>query len=128
MMWLGTVSVDKEYRTMVVYLDKKEEVDRLLTRAAVEMASGECAFTQPFVQGLQLARCYRCHLYGHLHYRCKAPAPIYGQCTLPGHSASTCTSTAFKCAACGGQGPDMATHHGYPVYRRDLAKVRPSTY
>jgi hypothetical protein len=76
MRWLGTASVDKEYRTMVVYLDRKEEVDRLLTKITVEMANGECAFTQPFVQGLQPARCYRYHLYGHLHYRCKAPTPV----------------------------------------------------
>jgi hypothetical protein len=128
MRWLGTASVDKEYRTMVVYLDRKEEVDRLLAKITVEMANGECAFTQPFVQGLQLARCYRCHLYGHLHYRCKAPTPICGQCALPGHSASTCTSTTFKCAACGGKGPHKATDPGCPVYRRELAKVRPSTY
>ena len=30
MRWLGIAPIDKEYRTMVVYLDKKEEVDRLL--------------------------------------------------------------------------------------------------
>ncbi len=52
MRWLGTASVDKEYRTMVVYLDKKEEVDRLLAGMTVEMANGECAFTRPSVQGL----------------------------------------------------------------------------
>ncbi|XP_044717881.1 major facilitator superfamily domain-containing protein [Hirsutella rhossiliensis] len=28
MRWLGTASVDKEYRSLVVHLDKKEEVDR----------------------------------------------------------------------------------------------------
>lgn len=32
MRWLGTASIDKEYRTMVVYLDKKEEVDGCLRR------------------------------------------------------------------------------------------------
>jgi hypothetical protein len=100
----------------------------LLAKITIEMANGECAFTRPFVQGLQPARCYRCHLYGHLHYRCKAPTPICGQCALPGHSASTCTSTTFKCAACGGKGPHKATDPGCPVYRRELAKVRPSTY
>lgn len=30
MIWLGNVLVDKEYRSMVVYLDTKEEADRLL--------------------------------------------------------------------------------------------------
>jgi hypothetical protein len=40
MRWLGTASVDKEYRTMVVYLDRKEEVDRLLAKITVEMANG----------------------------------------------------------------------------------------
>ena len=128
MRWLGAVSVGKEYRSMVVYLDKKEEVNQLLAKMTVEMANGECAFARPFVQGLQPARCYRCHLYGHLHYRCKAPTPICGQCAQPGHSASTCTSNVFKCAACGGKGAHKATDPGCPVYRRELAKIRPSTY
>ncbi|KAF8846406.1 hypothetical protein BDZ45DRAFT_682538 [Acephala macrosclerotiorum] len=126
MRWLGNVSVDKEYRSMVVYLDTKGEVDELLAKMTVTMANGECAYTRPFVIGRQPARCYRCHLYGHLHYRCRAPAPICGQCALPGHSASTCTSTTFKCAPCGGKGAHKATDPGCPVYRRELAKLRPS--
>jgi hypothetical protein len=125
MRWLGQVSIEKEYRSMVVYLDKKEEADRLLAGKTVTMANGECAYTRPFVIGLQPARCYRCHLYGHLHYRCQAPTPICGQCAAPGHSASTCTSTTFKCAACGGKGAHKATDSGCPVYRRELAKLRP---
>jgi hypothetical protein len=128
MRWLGTASVDKEYRSMVVYVDRKEEANRLLAKQTVEMANGECAFTRPFVQGLQPARCYRCHLYGHLHYRCKAPVPICGQCAQPGHFASACTSDVFKCAACNGKGAHKATDPGCPVYRRELAKLRPSTY
>lgn len=123
MRWLGTASIGKVYRTMVVHLDKKEEVDRLLVNRAVDMANGECAFTQSFVQGLQQAKCYRYHLYGHLHYRCRALTPICGQCALPGHSASACTSDVFKCAACGGKGPHKATDPGCPVYRRELAKL-----
>ncbi|KAG4442881.1 hypothetical protein IFR05_001677 [Cadophora sp. M221] len=97
MRWLGNVSVDKEYRSMVVYLETKGEVDRLLAKMTVTMANGECAYTRPFVIGRQPARCYRCHLYGHLPYRCRAPAPVCGQCALPGHAASTCTSMTFKC-------------------------------
>lgn len=112
MRWLGTASKDKEYCAMVVYLDKKEEVDGLLAKTTVEMANSECAFTPPFVQGLQPARCYRCHLYGHLHYCCKASTPICEQCVAPGHSTSTCTSDVFKCAACGGKGPYKATDLG----------------
>ena len=127
MRWLGNMSTDKEYRSMVMYLDTKEEVDRLLTGMTVTMANGECAYTRPFVLGLQPARCYRCHLYGHLHYRCQAPSPICGQCALPGHTASACTSTTFKCAACGGKGAHKATDPGCPVYRRELAKLRPSS-
>lgn len=38
MRWLGNVSVDKEYRSMVVYLDTKEKVDRLLAKMTVTMA------------------------------------------------------------------------------------------
>jgi hypothetical protein len=42
MRWLGNVSIDKEYRSMVVYLDAKEEMDRLLAKMTVTMANGEC--------------------------------------------------------------------------------------
>jgi hypothetical protein len=51
MRWLGNVSIDKEYRSMVVYPDAKEEVDMLLAKMTVTMANGECAFTRPFVVG-----------------------------------------------------------------------------
>jgi hypothetical protein len=68
MQWLGNVSVDKEYRSMVLYLDAKEEVDRLLAKMTVTMANGECAYTRP---------CYRCHLYCHLHYH-SLPLPSAG--------------------------------------------------
>jgi hypothetical protein len=115
MRWLGNVSVDKEYRSIVVYLDAKEEVDRLLAKMTVTMPNGECAYTRPSVIGRQPARCYRCHLYGHLHYRYRAPAPVCGQCALPGHAASTCTSTTFKCAACGGKSAHKATDSGCPA-------------
>jgi hypothetical protein len=49
MRWLGTASIDKEYRIMVVYVDKKEKADRLLAKMTVQMANGECAFTRLFV-------------------------------------------------------------------------------
>ena len=48
MRWLGNVSVDKEYCSMVVYLEGKEEVDKLFARMTVATANGECAFTHPF--------------------------------------------------------------------------------
>ena len=70
MRWLGSVLIDKEYRSMVVYLDTKEEVDGLLAGMTVTMANGECAYTHPFVIGRQPARCYHCHLYSYLHYCC----------------------------------------------------------
>jgi hypothetical protein len=38
---LGDLSVDKEYRSMVVYLDAKEEVDRLFAKMTVT-ANAEC--------------------------------------------------------------------------------------
>ena len=62
--------IDKEYRSMVVYLDTKEEVGRFLAKMMVTMVNGECAYTRSFFVGRQPARCYRCHLYGHLQYRC----------------------------------------------------------
>jgi hypothetical protein len=40
MRWLRTAAVGKEYCTMVVYLDKKEKVDKLLAREFVHMPNG----------------------------------------------------------------------------------------
>lgn len=45
MQWLGNMSIDKEYRSIVVYLDAKEEFDRLLAKMTVTIANGECTFT-----------------------------------------------------------------------------------
>lgn len=47
--WLGAASVNMEYRIMVAYLDKRKEVDRLLTKVTVKMANSKCTFTRPFV-------------------------------------------------------------------------------
>jgi hypothetical protein len=109
---------------MVVYLDTKEEVDRLLVGMTATMANRECVYTRLFTIGRQLARCYRYYLYGHLHYRYRAPAPICGQCALPGYSTLTCTPKTFKCAPCGGKGAHKATNPGCLVYRRELTKLR----
>jgi hypothetical protein len=49
MQWLENVSIDKEYCLMVVYLDVKEEVDKLLAKITIIMANRECAYTRPFV-------------------------------------------------------------------------------
>ena len=98
MRWLGNVSVDKEYRSMVVHLDRKEEVDRLLTKMTVRMTNGECAYAPPFVEGLQPARCYRCHLYGHLHYRCRRLFPdshFFRKVTVPKSTCSAASVAAF---------------------------------
>jgi len=88
MRWLGNPSVDKEYGSLIAHVGTKEEAGRLLKEIIVNMQNGECAYTRLFYPSIQPARCYRYHLYGHLHYRCKAPAPVCGQCAKPGHSAS----------------------------------------
>jgi len=126
MRWLGNMSVDKEYGSMVLHVRTREEMDKLLKEMIVLMPNGETAFTRPFYPSVQPSRCYRCHLYGHLHYRCKSPAPICGQCSQPGHAASTCTATVFLCAACGGKGEHKATDSGCPVYRRELDRLKSS--
>lgn len=131
MRFLGKATVDLDspnedpgYRSMVVYLDTLAEAEKLLQRGIAICSNGETAFTKAWEVGRQPARCYRCHQYGHLHYRCRAITSICGQCSLPGHSAADCTSTDFKCAAC--KGPHKASDSGCPVYRRELQKVRPS--
>jgi hypothetical protein len=126
MRWLGNPSLDKKYSSLVLHVATKEEADRLLKDSLVNMPNGECAYTRSFYPSNQPAGCYKCHLYGHLHYCCKAPAPICGQCALPGHAASECKSTDFKCAACGRKCPYKATDPGCPVYRRELARLRTS--
>lgn len=131
MRWLGRPEVDsynpnesRGYRSMVIYLDTLEQSKKLINNGEVEAPNGELAFVKEWIVGRSPARCYRCHQYGHLHYRCRAPTAICGQCSLPGHSASACTSKDFKCAAC--KGPHKASDGGCPVYRRELQKVRPS--
>jgi hypothetical protein len=45
------VSIDKEYCSIVVYLDTKEEINRLLAKITITMANGEYAYTRLFVIG-----------------------------------------------------------------------------
>jgi len=51
MQWSGTASVGKEYRTMVVYLDKKEEVDRPLAKVMVQMANSRVCIHSAIYSG-----------------------------------------------------------------------------
>jgi hypothetical protein len=87
MRWLGNVSADKTYCSLVVYLDAKEEVDRLLAKMTVTMANGECAYTRPFVLGRQPGKVL--------------PLPPLWPSTLPVSSASSdlwtvCSSRAYS--------------------------------
>lgn len=108
--------IDKEYRSMAVYLDTKEEVDRLLAKMTVTVANGSIYI---------FIRCYMSSIRVVLSLPPLRPftpplpsaSPIAGQCALPGHSASTCTSMAFKCAPCGGMDGPKATDAGRLINR-----------
>lgn len=114
-----------EYRSVGAYLDNPAEAQQLIEKRCIEATRGESVFVHPWKTERQPVRCYRCHHYGHLHYRCKAPTSFCGQCSQPGHSASVCTSTTFRCISC--KGPHKSTDSGCPVYRREKEKLSSST-
>jgi hypothetical protein len=121
MRWLSGPTVGKLHGSMVVFLEEKEQADRLLGGAVVQMPGGEVAFPRVFETKVVPTRCYRCHEYGHLQLRCSNEV-VCGHCAAKGHQAEAYTSPITKCAGC--QGPHRATDPGCPQFKKERRKLQ----
>jgi len=122
MRWLSRPAVEKAHGSIVIFLEEKEQADKLLS-SVVNMPGGEIAFPRAFLTKVVPTRCFRCHEYGHTQLRCPNP-PVCGQCAATGHQADTCTSIVTRCAAC--RGPHRATDPGCTKFRKERKRLQPS--
>lgn len=121
MRWLGG-KTHLLYGSLVVYLCKKEEADRLLENQTMEF-QGESGFTKQFIRRVLPQRCFRCQEYGHHQLRCRGDV-VCSHCGETGHERTDCMVPSPKCASC--QGAHQASDPGCPVYRKMLAEITTS--
>lgn len=70
--WLSNKEAGKAYRSMVVYVTKKNDAKKLLDGKYFDLA-GESASTNPFEPCKGPVQCYNCQEIGHKAFRCKKP-------------------------------------------------------
>lgn len=63
----ASVAVEKEHESIAVFLEEKEQVDRLLAGQVVLVPSREIAFPGLFETKGVPTRCFHCPEYGHTH-------------------------------------------------------------
>lgn len=90
---------NKAYGSMVVYLHKGSDANRLLTEGYFHV-QGESGFTNVFEKRPRPDQCYKCQRMHHKAYNCKN-AVACARCAGEGHRHDTCTAEP-KCIPCGG--------------------------
>lgn len=98
MNWLGTRREGKVYGSVVVMLDKKEEVEKILSAEEITIG-GLTVFAKEFEAKPTPLRCFSCHGYGHRASRCSRGQRC-SACGEQGHA--DCETVNPKCVNCGG--------------------------
>ena len=98
--WRSRKDTNKAYGSMVVYVTKRMEAERLLTEQYFHVA-GESAITRVFESRPNLNQCYNCQEIGHKAYSC-AKQQTCAKCAQLGHHHTNCQSSIPKCVPCGG--------------------------
>jgi regulator of replication initiation timing len=116
---LGKPATHKLYCSMVVYLKKKEDAEKLLNDRIMTIGA-EAGFTSAYEYRPRVTRCFNCQEYGHQAYRCQKDQRCL-RCSEAGHA--TCATDSPRCVSC--QGPHAADDRGCPVYREQLKRLNP---
>ncbi|KAM4061439.1 reverse transcriptase [Hirsutella rhossiliensis] len=98
--WLSKRESGKAYGSMVVYVTKKCDAERLLEGYYFDLA-GESATTYVFEPRTGPIQCFNCQEIGHKAYSCKKQRTC-GKCANVGHHHNECTAIEPKCVPCGG--------------------------
>ncbi|KAM4061652.1 reverse transcriptase [Hirsutella rhossiliensis] len=98
--WLSKRESGKAYGSMVVYVTKKSDAERLLEGYYFDLA-GESATTYVFEPRTGPVQCFNCQEIGHKAYSCKKQRTC-GKCANVGHHHRECTAIEPKCVPCGG--------------------------
>ena len=98
--WLSKKDSMKAYGSMVVYVTKRADAEKLLTEQYFHV-EGESASTRVFETRSNLQQCYNCQEMGHKAYSCSKQQTC-AKCAQTGHRHTTCQSAILKCVPCGG--------------------------
>ncbi|XP_044715988.1 endonuclease-reverse transcriptase domain-containing protein [Hirsutella rhossiliensis] len=93
--WLSKRESGKAYGSMVVYVTKKRDAERLLEGYYFDLA-GESATTYVFEPRTGPIQCFNCQEIGHKAYSCKKQRTC-GKCANVGHHHRECTAIEPKC-------------------------------
>ncbi|HEY5814054.1 MAG TPA: hypothetical protein VIT23_15540, partial [Terrimicrobiaceae bacterium] len=99
--WLSKPDSSKIHGSMVLYLARRQDAEKLLRDGRVEV-DGETAFARPYERRTGPMRCFKCHQFNHMAARCPSSQPVCSRCAGTGHTHRECTSDRVKCATCGG--------------------------
>jgi hypothetical protein len=98
--WLSRKGSAKAYGSMIVYLTKGTDAQRLLADGFFH-AGGESGVTSVFEYRPRPMQCYNCQDIGHKAFQCKNGQRC-ARCAMEGHRHSNCAQTVPKCVPCGG--------------------------
>lgn len=99
--WLSKPDSSKIHGSMVLYLARRQDAEKLLRGGRVEV-DGETAFARPYERRTGPMRCFKCHQFNHMAAQCPSSQPVCSRCAGTGHTHRECTSDRVKCATCGG--------------------------
>jgi len=83
--WLSKPNPEKVHGSMVLYLSRREEAEKLLREVRVDI-EGETAFARPYERRNGPRRCFKCHHFGHVVAVCPSPASVCSRGAESGHS------------------------------------------
>jgi hypothetical protein len=121
--WLSKPDGNKIHGSMVLYLGRRQDAEKLLRRGRVEV-DGETAFVRPYERRSGPLRCFKCHQFGHVKARCPSIDPVCSRCAEHGHTHRECTSQRVRCAGCGGMHSTFDTN--CRMYRAACEKHQPA--
>lgn len=98
--WLSKKDTSKAYGSMVVYVTKRAEAEKLLNEQDFHVA-GESAYTRIFAPRPNLHQSYNCQEIGHKAHSCLKQQTC-AKCAQMGHRHTNCQSAIPKCVPCGG--------------------------
>lgn len=117
--WLSKTATDKTYGSMVVYLARQEDAEKLLREGMMDI-EGETGFVRHFEKRVGPIRCFKRHQFNHITTKCPSSEVVCGQCAQKGHGSKICTSTEAKCALYGG--PHSTYDNQCRLYLREKDK------